>query len=305
MKITATLALLMAMVLLPCTVRAHGPAVYVPAGAGHPASQPAPAPRPVPKPRVRGGGVTSRGGASGGATQTPGKGHGHTPTRLKNKRSFNDRTTRALLGAVVLEWQAGFLPKQRRAGYESREYSIDQAVRGLGGDSAWALENRPTMVMLYDPSSTPDMLFISALDDHPRFVAASYYFNLVRVDIRTIEDDDKKKKHKRGQRLVVYNTAGYRKSTIQGPVSAASVVKKLQAVIRDDYGRSGKEAIRDMEDVLARKAVLKNQLKLQEARLIDPRTGRRNQGVSDRLRRIRRELRAIDAERKALVARKR
>lgn len=299
-----------ALALLPCAALAHGPAVYVPAGAGNPATQPAPSPAPAPTPApVPGGGNTLPGGttpkhgARGGTT--PGTGRGHGMGRPRVGRLKVDRMTRAMLGAVRLEWQAGFLPKNSTNGYDGSEYSIDEAVKGFGGDSAWALEDKPTLVMVYDPSRSDDMIFITNLDDDRSFVAASYYFNLIRVDVRSITDDEKKKKLKKGHQLLVYDAAGKRTNVIKGKASPNSVVKKLQKRIEADYGRSGRLAISEMESVLARKAVLKSQLKIQEGKLIDPETGRTNQRAEDRIRLFRRELKGLKNEERDLLVRHR
>ena len=108
--------------------------------------------------------------------------------------------------------------------------------------------------------------------------------------------------------LLVYDAAGKLKGRFTTAASPADVVKVLKGVIGSAYGtgqRGGSQAIEDMQDVLARNALLKNQLKLQEARLVDPRTGRIREAASQRLRRLRRELRTLETERRGLLMRRR
>ena len=127
---------ILALALLSSAALAHGPAVYVPAGAGNPANRPAPAPAPAPTPapppgsgNTLPGRSTPKSGVGGGTTS--GKGHG--ATRPRYVRMKVDKMTRAMLGAVRLEWEASFLPKNTNEGYDGAEFSVDEAVKGFGG----------------------------------------------------------------------------------------------------------------------------------------------------------------------------
>ncbi|MAG58298.1 MAG: hypothetical protein CMJ83_18585 [Planctomycetes bacterium] len=304
-------------------VLAHGPSVFVPAGGGVPSTSPTPAPAPAPAPLPRpgagpGGGQTPPGAPQPGTTPAgkghgtggagaPGGGRGHGArggtSRYAGRKAKFSAANRYLLGAVKLPWEPSFLPRDDRNGYDGREHSFDEAVRGFGGDKSWSLQSKPTLVFVYNAGNKNDMTIVGKLDETPGFVAASYFFNLIRVDVRTITNADLKKKYKKGASILVYKANGERVTTLRGNLNPNGVVRSLKPVIEADYGRPGSGAIAQMESVLARKAMLKKQLKMQEAKLIDPATGQINKTVSDRVTRIRRELRRVKNEEEGLVVR--
>ena len=253
--------------------------------------------------------------AHGGDVGSPGRGHGADgrAAGTRHKKYRFDGSMRPLLKAVVLPWDAASMPLASGPRGSSRSCSVDEAVRGEGGSSRWSLRDQPTLVLLYDPSRAVDLLLCARLDDDPAFVAASYYFNLVKVDLRTTASSKGGRRRasrprSRPGQLLVYDAAGKMTGRFTTSASAADVVRVLEGVIAAAYGSGqdkGSEAIEDMQDVLARNALLKNQLKLQEARLVDPRTGRIREAASQRLRRLRRELRTLETERRGLLVRRR
>jgi hypothetical protein len=311
--LTAGIALGLGAVALP-TALAHGPAVYRPAGAGTFVAQAAPAPAPAPSPtpaRSVGGGTTPRGGSVGGGT-TPKSPRGGTTADRGQARFGNSRFAKSktlvegyLELAIKLPWEGSFLPSEERSGYDAGQVDIDDAVLGMGGADAWPLEDKPTLVFLYDPSRPEDLASAVRLDEDRDFCAAAAYFNLRRLDVRTIKSKKILKDYRTGGVIVVYDASGTRHSVLKGGAELypRAILKALEPVIRKDFGRPGSVAIAQMESVRARKVMLTNQLRAQEGKLFDAGTGERDQDVSDRVNRIRRELRKLTADANELVTR--
>lgn len=296
-----------------CPVPAPGPApAPAPALVPSPGPGPAPGPTPGPGPGVTpgpggytpsGGGATGRGG-TGGASPAGRFGGGSASRGKKVKVSGGEASY--WLGAVTLPWIGAALPKHAvRDGYGGTEASFDEAVGGAGGEQAWKLKSLPSLVLVYDPTSKTHMKSVLDLEKNRDFAVATHFFNLVRVDVRSIGLDEHKKEMGETVQVLVYDSKGLRTKTLADPKSAEVLLKAMEPIFISDFGRRMETAIAGMGTVLARKAWVEDEIKRHETVVICPDCGKKQITVADRLKELRTEAtsvqRTLDEHRRVQV----
>lgn len=282
------------------------PAAYpAPAPAPAPGPGPTPAPGPAPGP---GGGVTP-GSPSGGTTPASGRG-GTTPrgaggrgvrgpyrggkkTRMSSEQSF-------WLGAVTLPWEGTFLPRDGGEGYDGREMTIEQAVAARDAKNGWKMKQLPTIVFVYDPSKKDHMKSLAKVSGDKKFISASRYFNLFRVDVRTIKD--KKTRKGLGQpTFMVFKANGDKVASVAKATSFKPFTKSFGKVFESDFAKSLDSAVASMGAVIARRAWAEDEIRRHETVLFDPVTGKVQQNIKLAIAKYKKELRNLKLHESILV----
>lgn len=309
-RVLGLAALLGLLLSFGAVVEAHGVPATPPAPAAAPAPAPGPSPGPGPAPGATpgpgpSGGITP-GPAGGGSTPGVGGRGGATGGRpgyggLRKPKFSSDQTY--WLGAIETPWEAAFLPVDAREGYAGSELSLDDAVAGQGGSSAWKLEKMPTLVAVYDPSKRAHMRVMGDLDKDRDFKAASPFFNLERIDVRTVKDDAFKKSYSKDVTLVVYRANGERAGevTMSTRRSVDSLMKIFDEVFSQDHGMDRVDAVSQMGRILAREAWVKDAVKRYEAVVICPDCGAPREEHQTELRKFQKELRELKASKDGLT----
>jgi len=217
-----------------------------------------------------------------------GSGYGAVARRKKVRFSAEQRYW---LGAVKLPWEGRFLPEQGGQGYDSTEMSIEDAVSSRGG---WRKENPtlPTIVCVYDPSSSVHMTDLLKVSEDRKFVSAARYFHLVRVDVRSIRDDGRWGGLKRAA-FLVFGRDGKPAGIVRVAEGYRAFRAPFERVFRADFRRSADQAVRDMGAVLARRAWVEAEIEQQAGMLCDPISGELRPRVRDRIAVRKAELRSL------------
>ncbi len=288
-----------------------------PAPAPSPSPSPSPAPTPGPgpggatpgvgpggaTPGFAGAGAATPGGAptagpAGGGRGGPGRG-GATPNLGKKGRFSNEQNY--WLGVLKMPWDGTFLPKgNNEAGYAGTQLSVDDAIRGKGGAGAWKLKKRPTIVFVYDPSEREHAKAAHDVEAFHDMKVAANYFNLVRLDVRTIEDKALLAEAANKPLFLLYGSSGERVSAVKAPKDAGrDVYKAVSPLLEAEYGMSAGEAVAKMGVILARQAWVKDEIKRHEAVVICPDCGKKNDSVCTSLEGLRKELKDLEANKEA------
>jgi hypothetical protein len=171
-------------------------------------------------------------------------------------------------------------------GYGDRELTMDEAV-ARGG---WAKRKLPTLVFVYDPSEKNDMAALQAISADSDFVAASHFFNLVRLDRRSVKDKDLAKSLGEDHGFVSYRANGTRIGDAKKARTAKDVLKIMSPAFEKDFVTSMDSSVALMRAVLARRAFLEDEIKRHEAVVICPVTGITQHDVKEELVGFRKEL---------------
>jgi len=160
--------------------------------------------------------------------------------------------------------------------------------------------------MIYNPRLRRDTMTSLNLDQDPRFIAASRYCDLRKVDVKTINNKKVAREYQPGGTLLLFCSQRHRMISLHGPkLSAAAVLPFLIDLIEHEFGTSGHEAIARMQVILARRAELKAQATAQERKLFSARTGKIDRKVAKRLRGIQQELETLEETETAMINAKR
>ncbi len=234
-----------------------------------------------------GGGVTpgGRGVGRGGRTPYVGK-----KVRLSAEQSY-------WLGAVTLPWEGTFLPTGGGDGYDGREMTIEEAVTHGRG---WKKDELPTIVFVYDPSSKAHMKSLTKVSQDARFVSASHYFNLFRVDARTIKDRRLKRKVKEPT-FFLFRANGASAGVVKKAMSYKQLQRPVSGIFQEDFAKSEEEALASMSAVLARRSWVEDEIRRYETVLFDPVTGKLQPGVKDRIAKYKEELKDLRKHEKMLT----
>lgn len=235
---------------------------------------------------MTGGGGTAGGPNGGGGVGRGGRG-GITPRGGKKGKFSTEQEF--WLGVITLPWDGTFLPKGGEAGYAGTELTLDEAVKGQGGANAWKLLKRPTLVMAYDPSQPAHLKTAGAIEKDADLKVAAGYFNLKRIDVRSVTG--KKSLPEPGKDIVfyVYRANGERVATVKAPTDIKEVMKAIEPVFVSDYENPASNAIKEMGALVARRAWVADEIKRHETVVICPDCGKRNITVADRLVELRKE----------------
>ncbi|MSR74816.1 MAG: hypothetical protein EXS14_05015 [Planctomycetes bacterium] len=186
------------------------------------------------------------------------------------------------------------MPKHAsRDGYGGSEASFDEAVGGAGGEQAWKLRALPSLVLVYDPTSKPHMKCVLDLEKSRDFAVASHFFNLVRVDVRTVVVAEHKADLGEGVQVLVYDAAGLRTKTVSDPKSAEALLKVMEPIFISDFGRRMDSAVAGMGAVLARKVWVEDEIRRHETVVICPDCGKKQVSIADKLKELRGELTSV------------
>lgn len=249
------------------------------------------------RPTMRG--ATRRPSARGGTTPRPtGR---TTPAHGLGKKNSS---TRFFYGAIKLAWEGSFLPRPTTDGYEGRELDFGEAARGLGGPSRWKLRDRPTLVMVYDPSSKNDIAVVGQIDERPNFVAAAQFFNLVRVDRRSIQNKQTLEPFRKGIRFLLYHADGTPAGMVKDRGSSRKLLAGMSSVIRRDYGRNGKKLIKEMLTNTSRMAWVKKTIELNEPHLVCSCCGEKDKRVRKTIVTLHRALEDLKTKKRSLLRRR-
>lgn len=287
------------MFLLADAAVAHGPAGagYVPAGGSTPSWATNYGIRDASRTSGAAQRFTPRTNPTGRTTMQP---RGRT---TMSPRAKKNGTARYWFGAVRLRWEGTFLPRPTGGGYESRELAFDEAVRGLGGDSSWKLKDRPTLIMVYDPSSKKDINLAGLVEQNTDFVAASKFFNLLRIDRRSIQDKKLAKKFKKEARFLLYTAKGVPAGSVRDNGTARKLIAAMKPIISKDYGTKASKAIANMATVLSRKAWIKETIRINEHNVICADCGKKDERVTGRLVKLRQALVDLKSKERGLLVR--
>lgn len=332
-------AVVAAVGLLGSTALGHGPGVYVPEGGlttsdtttttttttttntgnrGVTPGQPGPSqggttappgrataagPRPTAGP-ARGGPAGGRGGVRGGTSGGRGAPGGGAPSRGGKYGPYKgktDRTSKYWLGSINLPWEGSFLPSVEKDGYAGRELGVDEAV--ANAKEGWKLADRPTMVLVYDPSQRTHVVAMGRAEDDASFVSAARFFNLVRVDVRTIRRSEEAGRYAGEAVFLVYDADGKRQARVETPRHGGELVEVMKPVIEQDYGTSASALMAKMGTLISRKAALERRMEKHQRNLFDPATGKRRPEVAAEVKKIEAEIKKLDAAQKKLLER--
>lgn len=291
-----------------------------PGPAPSPGPAPGPAPAPAPGSRSNPGGLTPRGGTTPGGLggSTPGGGGGTTgpaggggfsfggvTPRYGKKRRFNSEQA-YWLGAIKLPWEGRTLPRRLTQGaeghvYEGEEMTLDEAVR-RGGDGQWKLEQRPTIVLTYNPNDRHHMNLVHKVSTNQDFVSASNYLNLVRINLEMVQGAAEKKRLGTRPAFHIYRSNGELVTTLHKVRDATPILEALSDLFPLEYGKGINQALEEMGAALAREAWVDDQIVRAEDRLIDPRTGSVDQKVREELRDLKHHRKELE-EHKVKLAR--
>lgn len=262
---------------------------------GTAAPTPAPIARPGSTPRF---GEGTAGGGTGGGFNPTGAATGGSAVRAK-KISKADIYW---LGALGIPWHTAFLPEDAEEGYTGEELDVGRAVRGEGGESAWKLEKRPTIVTIYDPSSKQHIGNLANLETDPRFVAGSRFFNLVRVDVRSIRNKKIARKYKKGPHYLVYSAGGSLVKHLKRPPAANKLVAVVEKVIAKEFRRKPTEAINTIGRITARKGWVEDRIAANAKVVVCPDCGKKNEKAAATLAELKKELAQLEEREKEVVA---
>lgn len=286
-----------------CPTGAQCPAggYYAPAGGGAPSWTSSD--YGIPNPGAGRTQLTGRFSPRPGRGATTPRPQGRTTPRM-SPRSKKGSSTRFFYGAIKLPWQGAFLPKPASKGYEGRELDLTEAARGIGGDHAWKLKDRPTLVMVYDPASRNDLAVAGRIEERPDFVAAAQFFNLVRLDKGSITNKETRKPYEKGVRFTLFHADGTPAGTLKDPGSARKLLSAMTPIITKDYGSNGKKLLRQMLETLNRQAWLKKTLKMNEGRVICDCCSKKNKKVIATLVKMKRALTDLRRQKRDLLVRR-
>ena len=289
-----------------------------------PPASPAPAPAPASAPSAGsgltatpgstptagpGGGVTP-GSPAGGSTPTPGRG-GVTPrgagagrgsrgpyrggkkVRISSEQSF-------WIGAVTLPWEGTFLPQGGAEGYDGRELTVEESVASRDAKSGWKMKSLPTIVFVYDPSDKGDMKSLAKVSSDKKFISASHYFNLFRVDVRTIKNPKVRKSLKQAT-FMVFNANGEKVAAVTKPSSFKSFTRPFRKVFDSDFAKPLDGAVTSMGAVIARRAWVDDEIRRHETVLVDPVTGKIQQNIKAAIAAYKKERKSLDLHEAILV----
>lgn len=204
------------------------------------------------------------------------------------------------LGAVTLPWEGTFLPRDGGDGYDGREMTIDQAVAARGAKKGWKLKELPTIVFVYDPSKKNHMKSLSKVSGDKKFISASHYFNLFRVDVRTIQDK-KIRKGLKDATFMVFKANGKKVATLKKAMSFKPFKKPFTKLFESDFNKPLDSALSSMGAVLARRAWVEDEIRRHETVLFDPVTGKVQQNIKDRIAEYKKELKNLKLHEEILV----
>jgi len=193
---------------------------------------------------------------------------------------------------VTLPWEGTFLPRGGGDGYDGREMTIEQAVASRGKAAGWKMKRLPTIVLVYDPSNKNHMKSLGKVSSDKTFVSASRYFNLFRVDVRTIQDKKVRRRLKEAT-FIMFQADGTKVASVKKPMSVKPMTKSLDKVFVADFGKSLKTAAASMGAVLARKAWVEDEIRRHETVLFDPITGKLQQNIRAAIANYKKELKDL------------
>ncbi len=236
------------------------------------------------------GGTTSRG--------APGRGP------VGGYRTRDNSEKAADLGVLELPWQGSFLPKDAAQGYDGTQLTLDAAARGEGEEGAWRLSRKPTLVMVYDPSDRVHNRIAWELERDDELKAATAFFNLVRVDLRTAADPATSfGAGFPGGSFVVYRANRTRAAEILAPNDPArEVMKALATVIAADYGIPAADGIAKMKLFAAREKVLDKELERLGSIAVSNKSASERTAAAAKSSKLREELAGIREAREHLLS---
>jgi hypothetical protein len=168
-------------------------------------------------------------------------------------------------------------------------------VKGEGGPGAWKLKPLPTIVLVYDPSKKDHIKAAFDAENNKEFKIAASYFNLVRIDSRTITNKRSVAELGGVPTFYIYRATAERVAVVKAPEDGQVLVKALDPVFEQDFGVPASNAISAMGTVLARKSWIDDEIRRHEAVVICPDCGKKNITVQERLAELRKELGELKA----------
>ena len=176
--------------------------------------------------------------------------------------------------------------------------ALEQAIKNR---KAWKIKDRPTIVLLYDPSKKDHMKSLSKVSKDRSFVSASHYFNLLRIDVRTINDRKVRKGIGKDAMYVLFQANGDRVAAVKKPMSGKPFTKHFDKIMLSDFGKSRQKCIASMGAVLAREAWVEDEIKRHETVLIDPLSGKVQENIKKAIADYRKELKDLKLHQDILV----
>ena len=174
--------------------------------------------------------------------------------------------------------------------------TVEQAV----ADKGWKMKKLPTIVFLYDPADKSHLKSLAKVSSDKTFISASHYFNLFRVDVRTIEDKKMRRKLKEPT-FVIFKANGKKVASVKKAMSIKPLQKSLSRVFEADFGKPLTNATAAMGAVLARKAWVEDEIRRHETVLFDPVTGKLQQNIKKAIADYKKELKDLDMHKSILT----
>lgn len=201
---------------------------------------------------------------------------------------------------MTLPWEAAFLPRDQRAGYDARELTLEEAVKSRASVGPWRLDGRPVLILVYDPARREQVALQVNLEQQPSFVAASRFFNLIRVDIKSVENRKTKKRFRKLPAFLVFDGNGSGGGTLAGD-RANDVLVIMKPAIARNYRQTASKLLARMTNVLARQAAVKAAIAALDNRASCPRCGVLHDKAKERRLLFKKELKGLLAAEASLV----
>ena len=237
------------------------------------------------------GGVTPRGAGAGRGSRGPYR--GGKKVRMSSEQSF-------WIGAVTLPWEGTFLPRGGAEGYDGRELTVEESVASRDAKNSWKMKPLPTIVFVYDPSDKGDLKTLAKVSGDKKFISASHYFNLFRVDVRTIKNPKVRKSLKQAT-FMVFNANGEKVAAVTKASSFKPFTRSFQKVFDADFAKPLDGAVTSMGAVIARRAWVDDEIRRHETVLVDPVTGKIQQNIKAAIAAYKKERKSLDLQEAILV----